>query len=111
MRPQKIQQIVLASRPTTIPSEDNFAFQDVEWPSLKNEEVLIHTLFLSVDPYMRGRMNDRPSYIAPFQIDQPITGGIVGEVIESKSPHFKVGDNVVGFSNWANFNIALAKDL
>merc|ERR1712130_839002 len=63
----------------------------------KDGQVLIKTLYLSVDPYMRGRMNDnRKSYIAPFEVDQPITGFGTGKVVESKSNKFKVGDIVTG---------------
>ena len=94
------QQIVLASRPKGIPTLDNFRFENVELDAMQNDEILVEGLFYSVDPYMRGRMNDAKSYVVPFQIDQPIEGAVVAKVTASKSGNFKTGDIVVGRLYW-----------
>lgn len=83
-----------------MPSEENFKIVDAEIPQLKDGEFLIRTKYLSVDPYMRGRMTDRKSYIEPFALDEMITGGIVGEVVESRNDAFKPGDIVMGHLGW-----------
>ena len=67
-------QIVLASRPKGTPTLDNFRFENIDLPEMQSGEVLLKGLYYSVDPYMRGRMNDAKSYSPPFQIDQPIEG-------------------------------------
>ncbi|KJF18634.1 NADP-dependent oxidoreductase [Acidithrix ferrooxidans] len=107
----KAHQIVLSSRPKGHPTLDNFGRSDVELPSLGEGEVLVKSLFLSVDPYMRGRMNDAKSYVPPFAIDAPLAGGGVGEVIESNTPGFAVGDLVTGMLAWRDYNVAEAKHL
>jgi NADPH-dependent curcumin reductase CurA len=99
-------QIVLASRPKGLPSHENFRFENIELPSLKNGEVLLKSLYISVDPYMRGRMNDVKSYAASFQIDQPIYGGVVARVTDSRNSKFVIGDTVFGMLPWATFCIA-----
>ena len=78
-------QIVLASRPKGAPTLDNFRFENIELPGMEVGEILLKGLYYSVDPYMRGRMNDAKSYAPPFQIDQPIAGSVIAEVSESKS--------------------------
>lgn len=70
------QRIVLASRPKGAPTAENFRFEQVTLPELANGQVLLKTLFLSLDPYMRGRMSDAPSYAAPVAIDEVMTGGL-----------------------------------
>jgi NADPH-dependent curcumin reductase CurA len=97
----KISQIVLASRPSGIPTVENFRTEEVELNEPAVDSVLLKPLFISVDPYMRGRMNDAKSYVPPFQVDKPIDGGIVATVVESKSSLYKVGDTVVGNLPWA----------
>ena len=99
-------QIILVSRPKGMPSEANFALRQVLIPQPKNDEVLIRSLYISVDPYMRGRMNDASSYIEPFQLNEPLTGGVVGEVIESKNSSFQPGDIVEGYLEWAEYSVA-----
>lgn len=94
-----------------MPVESNFAFREVSLPLLNHDEVLLRILYLSVDPYMRGRMNANKSYIPPFELDKPITGGAIGQVIESKSSKFTVGDTVLGFLDWSDYSIAPAKGL
>lgn len=92
--PTTTQQWVLASRPTGMPTAENFRLETVELPALSDGDILVSNTVATVDPYMRGRMNDVKSYIPPFQIDQPLTGGAVGTVLASKSEKFKVGDSV-----------------
>ena len=104
-------QIVLASRPVGTPTDDNFRFENVELPDMKDDEVLLEGLYYSVDPYMRGRMNDAKSYIAPFQIDQPISGGVVAKVIKSKSNELEPGDIVSGNLPWRLQTVAPTKGL
>jgi hypothetical protein len=97
----KIRQIVLASRPVGIPTPDNFRTEEVELNEPSADSVLLKPLFISVDPYMRGRMNDAKSYVPPFEVDKPIDGGVVATVVESKSSRLKAGDTVVGNLPWA----------
>ena len=96
----KATQIVLASRPIGIPAFENFRFEEFELPVLKDGQVLIQPLFISVDPYMRGRMNDAKSYTPPYEIGEPIKGGIVGRILESKSNNFGTEDIVLGNLPW-----------
>jgi hypothetical protein len=103
--------IVLASRPAGMPTQDNFRIEDVEVPSLKDGEVLVRTLYLSVDPYMRGRMSDRKSYVPPFVLNEPIAGGVIGEVIESRSPVFQPGDIVTGHLGWQLYSVVRAEEI
>lgn len=107
----KTQQIVLASRPKGTPTLANFRTETIDLSELKKGEVLLKPNFYSVDPYMRGRMNDAKSYAEPFQIDEPIKGGVTATVVESKSDNFKIGDVVVGTLPWAEQCIASEKGL
>lgn len=93
-------QWVLASRPTGTPTMDNFRLEEVELPELSDGQILVENKVTTVDPYMRGRMNDVKSYIPPFEIDKPMTGGAVGIVSESRSEKFKVGDAVSHSLGW-----------
>lgn len=95
-----IRQIVLASRPKGMPTLDNFRIEVLDLPPLEEEEVLVQGLYYSVDPYMRGRMNEAKSYSSPFEIDQPISGGVVGKVLKSKTSALKAGDHVLGRLPW-----------
>ena len=104
-------QIVLATRPKGTPTMDIFRFENVELPEIGEGEVLLKGLYYSVDPYMRGRMNDVKSYALPFQIDAPIAGGVVGLVTESKSENFKTGDVVLGMLPWRQQIIASEKGI
>ncbi|MFM9828029.1 MAG: NADP-dependent oxidoreductase [Sphingomonas sp.] len=90
----------LASRPTGTPTMDNFALATVELPALEPGMVRIANRWLSVDPYMRGRMNDVKSYVPPFAIGEPLQGGAVGEVVESAADGFAVGDMVLHMAGW-----------
>ena len=90
----------LMSRPQGLPTDENFALKEIDLPSLAEGQVRIRNQWLSVDPYMRGRMNDVKSYVPPFQIDQPMDGGAVGEVVESRAEGFSAGDRVLHMSGW-----------
>ena len=90
----------LASRPSGMPTDENFALKDIDLPPVGEGMVRVRNLFLSVDPYMRGRMNDVKSYVPPFQIDQPLEGGAVGEVVESRAEGISPGDKVLHMAGW-----------
>ena len=100
------QRIVLASRPKGEVSVDNFRLENAETPPLKEGEVLVRNRFLSLDPYMRGRMEVTKSYAAPQEIDAVMIGGTVGEVVESRHDKYKAGDQVVGMLGWAEMGVA-----
>ena len=93
-------EIRLASRPTGWPVPENFETATVELPALLEGEVRVANEFLSVDPYMRGRMNDAKSYAAPYALGEVMTGAAVGEVIESRSTEIAVGDKVLHHLGW-----------
>ena len=93
-------QIHLASRPQGWPTADSFRLVEVEVPELTEGQVLVRNTAMSVDPYMRGRMNDVPSYSPPFQLDQPLEGGAVGQVVASRSADRAVGDTVLHGLGW-----------
>ncbi|MBP2703206.1 NADP-dependent oxidoreductase [Microbispora sp. RL4-1S] len=96
----KTREIHLASRPTGWPEPSNFELVETELPAPAEGQVLVRNLFMSVDPYMRGRMNDRRSYTPPFRIGAPLTGAAVGEVIESRAEGLAVGDLVRHQNGW-----------
>ena len=104
-------EIRLASRPAGMPTLDNFRIVETEVPQPNDGEVLVRTLYISVDPYLRGRMREGRSYIAPFEVGQVIESGAVGEVIESRSPKFQPGDIVTGMFGWRLYNAAKAGSL
>jgi NADPH-dependent curcumin reductase CurA len=99
--------IVLASRPTGAPREDNFRLETAPVPDLAPGQVLVRHHYLSLDPYMRGRMNDAKSYAAPQPLDQVMIGGTVGEVVATRSERFAVGDHVVGMGGWQEYAVAV----
>ncbi|SKD08735.1 hypothetical protein SAMN05660461_4611 [Chitinophaga ginsengisegetis] len=109
----KIKQILLAARPKGLPVASNFETVDAILPELQEDEVMVKPLYFSVDPYMRGRMNDAKSYIPPFQVGEPIESTGVAEVTNSKSALFKAGDKVMGnpFLPWATAAIFPAAHL
>ncbi|WP_374929222.1 NADP-dependent oxidoreductase [Kytococcus sedentarius] len=98
--PTTTRQIVLASRPHGDPAEENFRLEEAELPALEDGQVLVRTTVMSVDPYMRGRMNDAKSYVPPFQIDEPLDGGAVGEVVDSRADDLPVGTMVTHQLGW-----------
>lgn len=99
----KISQICLNSRPKGWVTPDNFAQSTADLAAPGAGELLLKTLYLSVDPYMRGRMNDVKSYIPPFQIGAPVEGGVVAEVVESNGGPFEPGTIVVGMGPWSDY--------
>jgi NADPH-dependent curcumin reductase CurA len=84
MTPTFSREIHLASRPKGVPKAENFTMVRTQLPPLQDHQVLVRNTFISVDPYMRGRMNEGPSYVPPFALGQPLEGGAVGEVVESR---------------------------
>ncbi|MFD2785148.1 NADP-dependent oxidoreductase [Hymenobacter rubripertinctus] len=107
----KTNTILLASRPQGEPTEAQFKFETRELPALKSGEVLLKTRYVSVDPYMRGRMSSAKSYVAPFEVGEPIAGGVVAEVVESQADQLPVGSIVVGSLPWQEHSVAPAKTL
>ena len=103
--------IVLASRPTGMPTAAHFQLEKREVPTPGPGQLLLKTLYVSVDPYMRGRMSEAKSYIAPFAVGEPITGGVVAEVVESHIPQLPVGSVVVGTLPWQQYSVADANTL
>ncbi len=93
-------QIVLASRPSGWPTAANFALTEADQPELADGQVRVRNLFMSVDPYMRGRMNDVQSYVPPFRLGEPLEGGAIGTVTESRSPDLAKGDLVLHMLGW-----------
>src|SRR4029079_1643414 len=98
-------QVLLDNRPQGEASPSNFKLATADTPALKDNEVLVKHLYLSLDPYMRGRMNDAKSYAQPQPLGQVMQGGTVGEVVESRSDKFKAGDKVVGFGGWQEYSV------
>ncbi|MDT8998593.1 NADP-dependent oxidoreductase [Paucibacter sp. APW11] len=98
-------QIQLVSRPQGEPTADNFRLVEAAVPALSEGQVLVRNHFLSLDPYMRGRMNDGKSYAQPQPLNEVMLGGTVGEVVESRNEHFKVGDKVVGMGGWQEYQL------
>jgi len=99
------QQILLASRPAAEPTADNFRLVETPLPALADGQVLVRHHYLSLDPYMRGRMNDGKSYAQPQPLDAVMIGGTVGEVVESRHPGFAAGDKVVGMGGWQQYSV------
>jgi NADPH:quinone reductase len=104
-------QIILKSRPTGMPSDENFKLVETTIPEPQDGEVLLRTLYLSVDPYMRARMNDRKSYVDPFVVGAAFTGSAVGEVVSSKSAAYASGDIVTGMLPWQLYSVAKGDSL
>src|SRR5262249_21742060 len=104
-------QIRLTSRPSGMPTTGNFESVDAPMPAVQDGEVLRRTLYLSLDPYMRGRMSDAPSYAAPVDVGGVMCGHTVSEVIESRHPAFQQGDIVAGYDGWQQYAAGPAKDL
>lgn len=101
----KNQQILLDNRPTGEAVASNFKLVCSDTPALADGQVLVRHHYLSLDPYMRGRMNDAKSYAQPQALGQVMGGGTAGEVVESKSPKFAVGDKVVGMGGWQEYSV------
>ncbi|MFM5880937.1 NADP-dependent oxidoreductase [Aeromonas sanarellii] len=99
-------QIQLLRRPTGLPTPDDFALREVPLPALQEGEVLVTNQWLSVDPYMRGRMSEAKSYVPPFPLNGPLDGGAIGVVEASRHPDFAVGDRVSSMQGWRDRFIA-----
>lgn len=99
------QQIVLDNRPEGEAVEGNFRLVKTETPALAEGQVLVRHHYLSLDPYMRGRMNDSKSYAQPQPLGEVMIGGTVGEVVESRHPKFAAGDKVVGMGGWQEYSV------
>ncbi len=98
-------QILLDNRPEGEAVAGNFKLVTTDTPALKEGEVLVRHHYLSLDPYMRGRMNESKSYAQPQPLGEVMIGGTVGEVVESKHPKFKTGDQVVGMGGWQEYSV------
>ncbi len=105
------QQILLDNRPAGEAITSNFKQIEVDTPALQDNQVLVQHHFLSLDPYMRGRMDDSKSYAVPQALGKVMQGGTVGQVMESKSPKFSVGDKVVGMGGWQQYSVVNADQL
>ena len=100
---QSYRRIVLASRPAAAVTPDNFRIETQAVPKAGDGQVVVRNRFLSLDPYMRGRMNDAKSYATPQAIGETMIGATVGDIIESKNPKFQPGDTVVGMYGWSEY--------
>jgi len=103
--------IVLNKRPVGLPTLDDFKIVQEETPSTKNGEILLKTIYVSVDPYLRGRMNDSKSYVPPFELNKVIQSGIIAEVVESNHAEFKPGDYLTGNLDWKEYQVSTGKGL
>nr|MBA2723060.1 NADP-dependent oxidoreductase [Methylibium sp.] len=99
------QQILLVSRPEGEPSAANFELTETKVPELQDGQVLVRNHYLSLDPYMRGRMSEGKSYAQPQPLGEVMIGGTVGEVAASKNTAFTVGDKVVGMGGWQDYQL------
>ena len=104
-------EIQFASRPAGMPTLDNFKIGDAAVPQLNDGEVFVRTLYISVDPYLRGRMREGKSYVPPIEVGQVIQSGVIGKVVESRAPEFKQGDLVTGMLGWRLYNLAKTPEL
>src|SRR3954470_11655660 len=111
MSVQKSREIRLARRPEGLPRPEDFELAETEVPSPGEGQVLVRNIWMSVDPYMRGRMVDRESYVPSFQVGEALSGGAIGQVVESKNPQFKRGDYVSNFAGWQEWFVSGGGDL
>jgi len=111
MSTQKNREIRLKRRPNGFPTEADFELAETAIPVAGPGQVLVRNSYMSVDPYMRGRMVDRESYVPPFQIGETLSGGAVGQVTASSNDKFKVGDYVSNFSGWREWFVSPGGDL
>lgn len=111
MSEKQNRRIVLAARPHGEPRAEDFRLESVDLPAPADGQVLLRTIYLSLDPYMRGRMNAGPSYAAPVEIGEVMQGGTVSAVVESRAPDFVPGDFVLGYAGWQEYAVAAASSL
>lgn len=103
--------ITLNSRPIGKPQLSDFKFVEEEMPVIKEGEILLKTKFVSVDPYLRGRMSDAKSYVPPFELQKVMSSGIVAEVVESKNEKYKAGESVTGALDWKEFQTSTGNNV
>lgn len=103
--------ILLKSRPVGAPTADNFQLDEAPLPTPSEGEVLLRTIYLSLDPYMRGRMSDGPSYAEPVGINEVMTAGTVAQVVESNNTDYAVGDWVISYHGWQDYAVSNGQDL
>jgi NADPH-dependent curcumin reductase len=108
---EKNLQVTLANRPSGWVKESDFNIVETDIPRPAAGQVLVRNLFLSLDPYMRGRMNDGPSYAENVKIGQVMVGGTAGEVVESNNPAFKPGEMVLGYFGWRQYGVSAGAEL
>jgi NADPH-dependent curcumin reductase CurA len=106
MAPRVNRQIVLKSRPEAMPGLDNFGMTQAAVAEPRDGEVLMRTLYLSLDPYMRGRMSAAKSYAKPVEVGEVMVGGTVGEIVASRHPNYAVGDVVQGYGGWQDYALS-----
>ena len=106
----KNHQILLRSRPSGEPSQENFQFAETEIPKPGADQILLRTIYLSLDPYMRGRMNAGPSYAPPVEIGEVMEGRSVCEVVKSNVPDYRPGDIVLASSGWQDYSLSKAEE-
>jgi NADPH-dependent curcumin reductase CurA len=104
-------EIRLKRRPTGIPDEKDFELAEVALTEPDQGSVLVRNIYMSVDPYMRGRMNDQRSYVPPFRLSKPLEGGCVGQIVVSRTDRFKEGDYVLGVKGWREYYLSDGSDL
>ncbi len=102
----KNKSIIFTKRPKDFPTNENFSVQDNIVPVLNDNQILLKTVYVSVDPYLRGRMNNVKSYIPPFEVGEPMKSAIVAEVIESKNKNYSVGSHLYGMLDWKTFQVS-----
>jgi len=105
MIPSVYRRVVLVRRPPAEPAESDFRIEQVAMPQPERRQILVRNIYLSLDPYMRGRLRDAKSYAAPVEIGEVITGGTVGEVVKTNHPDYKVGDIVEDRLGWQEYGI------
>ncbi|WP_261134076.1 NADP-dependent oxidoreductase [Bacillus sp. Marseille-Q3570] len=111
MNERTSKQIRLAKRPVGMPGHETFEWTESQLNEPESGEVLLKALYISVDPYMRGRMNDQKSYVEPYAVGEVITGGVIAEVVTSNSTEFQIGDLVIGNLGWATYQTASEESL
>ena len=111
MTQQDNRRIVLASRPVGAPTQDNFRLETVAAPKINDGEMLLHSVYLSLDPYMRGRMNDAKSYADPVAIDEVMVGATVCQVEASNNSEFEVGEWVLAYTGWQDYGVSNGEGL
>jgi len=102
----KNKSIIFTQRPEGIPSSENFLLQEEKVPTISSGEILLQLVYVSVDPYIRGRMNDVKSYIPPFEVGESMKSGAVAKIIESKNDNFSVGSHLYGMLDWKVIQIS-----